>query len=469
MRVSLVTLGGCGKVQLPMNAGERCSDAQDLRQLMTLRCDPFTTRNDLAHDPMMSTPTSRVRPVDPGECLAAVVAGLGDRRVDRLVAAVSRAVFADVPEVAADDRMREQSAEAIWQNMRTLVFVGLADTDSANRVRTPGQAVAARMLMEHSVPLERLIKSYRVAQSAFWAAWMSEVGETVADPGDRMAVLQLSWSRVSTWFETQTEMMVETYIQERQQWVQGTAARRTELIHRLLAGDPVERDTAEAVLGIGLSATVTATEIWTDGPDGSSHAIADAVRALPGVADGARVVSIPSGANTAWCWISSAAPPRSERVRACHAELPPGLHIAWGRSAHGLEGFRASHEDATLTRRVISRFADPPAAVLFDDVEVLCLISGEAAAVRRFVAHELGPLVARTEHAARLREAVRVFLEEGASARAAAERLHTHRNTVYHQLERAAEALGRPITERRLELELALRIVDRHGPEILPD
>lgn len=417
----------------------------------------------------MSTPTGRVRHADPGECLAAVVAGLGDRRVDRLVNAVSRAVFADVPEVGADDRLREQSSEAIWQNMRTLVFVGMADTESATRMRTPGQAVAARMLMEHSVPLERLIKTYRVSQSAFWAAWMSEVGEIVTDPDDRMAVLQLSWSRVSTWFETQTEMMVETFIQERQQWVQGTAARRTELIHRLLAGNPVERDNAEAVLGISLSAMVTAAEIWTAGASGSSHALSDAVRALAGVADDARVVSIPSGANTAWCWVSSAAPLDGERVRACHADLARGLHISWGRSAQGLDGFRASHEDASLTRRVISRFAEPPAVVFFDDVEVLCLISGEAAAVRRFVAHELGPLAARTEQAARLREAVLVFLEEGSSARAAAERLHTHRNTVYHQLERATKALGRPITERRLELELALRIVDRHGPEILPD
>jgi len=417
----------------------------------------------------MSPTTSRLRHADPDERLAGLVAGLGDRRVDRLVDAVSRAVFAEVPEVAGDDRLREHSAEAIWQNMRTLVLVGMAAPSSANRVRTPGQAAAARLLMEHAVPLERLIKSYRVAQSAFWAAWMTEVSETVADPDDRMAVLQLSWSRVSRWFETQTEMMVETYIQERQQWVQGTAARRTELIHRLLAGDPVERDNAEAVLGIGLSGTVTAAEIWTDAPGGASHALTDAVRALARVAEGARLVSIPSGTNTVWCWISAPAPLVGERVNACQTELPPGLHIAWGRAARGLDGFRASHEDAALARRVASRFVDPPAIVRFDDIEVLCLISGESTAVKRFVAHELGGLAARTESAARLRDVVRVFLEAGASAKAAAERLHTHRNTVYHQLERAAEILGRPITERRLELELALRVVARHGPDFLPD
>lgn len=417
----------------------------------------------------MSNTTSRVRHADPGERLASLVAGLGDHRVDRLVDAVTRAVFVEVPEVASDDRLREHSAEAIWQNMRTLVLVGMTSPDSANHARTPGQAVAARLLMEHAVPLEKLIKSYRVAQSAFWAAWMTEVGECVADPDERMAVLQLSWSRVSSWFETQTEMMVETYIHERQQWVQGTAARRTELIHRLLAGDPVDRDTAEAVLGIDLSAAVTAAEIWTVAPGGSPHSLADAARALAGAADSARAVSIPSGVNTMWCWISTPAPLQPDRVRACNANLPPGLHIAWGRSAPGLDGFRVSHEDAALTHRVVSRFVDPPATVFFDDVEVLCLISGESAAVRRFVAHELGGLGARTDYAARLREAVRVFLEAGASARTAAERLHTHRNTVYHQLDRAAEVLGRPITERRLELELALRVVARHGPDILPD
>ena len=75
-----------------------------------------------------------------------------------------------------------------------------------------------------------------------------------------------------------------------------------------------------------------------------------------------------------------------------------------------------------------------------------------------FVAATLGPLAADDPAAARLRETLRVYLEEADNAPRAAARLYTHRNTVLKRIARATELLGYPPRERRLAVELALEL-----------
>ena len=75
-----------------------------------------------------------------------------------------------------------------------------------------------------------------------------------------------------------------------------------------------------------------------------------------------------------------------------------------------------------------------------------------------FVARTLGPLAADTRQAARLRETLRVFLEEAEHAPRAAQRLHAHRNTVLQRVRKATELLGHAPGDRRLAVELALEL-----------
>ncbi|PQM45072.1 hypothetical protein C1Y40_04778 [Mycobacterium talmoniae] len=84
-----------------------------------------------------------------------------------------------------------------------------------------------------------------------------------------------------------------------------------------------------------------------------------------------------------------------------------------------------------------------------------------------FVAATLGPLAANNPSAARLRESLRVFLDEAENAPRAAVRLHTHRNTVLQRVGRATELLGHPPGERRLAVELALELAHQIGPRVL--
>lgn len=84
-----------------------------------------------------------------------------------------------------------------------------------------------------------------------------------------------------------------------------------------------------------------------------------------------------------------------------------------------------------------------------------------------FMRRKLGGLAAEDPNTERLRENVLVWLRAGGSATRAAARLNTHRNTVLYRLGRAEEALGHPLDEDRLGLELALTLVERLGLRML--
>ena len=62
--------------------------------------------------------------------------------------------------------------------------------------------------------------------------------------------------------------------------------------------------------------------------------------------------------------------------------------------------------------------------------------------------------------AGRLRATVRVYLEENLSPARAARRLGIHQNTVVYRVKQTEELLGHAIEQRRLQLEVALRLSD---------
>ena len=68
---------------------------------------------------------------------------------------------------------------------------------------------------------------------------------------------------------------------------------------------------------------------------------------------------------------------------------------------------------------------------------------------------------------ARLRDTLRVFLHENGSFKATAERLILHKNSVQYRVRKAEEALGHPVGDDRLSVELALLASLWLGPTVL--
>jgi len=135
-----------------------------------------------------------------------------------------------------------------------------------------------------------------------------------------------------------------------------------------------------------------------------------------------------------------------------------------------VEGFRRSHQQAQEAHvvaiasgsnaRRITAASDPGLATA-------ALMGSNLESARVWVAELLGPLACGTENDERLRETLRVFLRAGSSLKAAAEELHLHANSVKYRVHRAIDRRGRPISDDRLDVEVALLLCHWYGSGVL--
>ena len=165
------------------------------------------------------------------------------------------------------------------------------------------------------------------------------------------------------------------------------------------------------------------------------------------------------------------------QLRALFSEPGTPLHnceriqFAFGEPGLGVAGFRRTHQQA-VSAQAVALAAGPtgPAVTAFAEVAPLALMSGLLELLRAWVAETLGPLAHDDENSARLRETLRVFLQENLSYKATAERLVLHKNTVQYRVRKAEESLEHPVAQDRLLIELALLASQRLGVAVLrPD
>jgi DNA-binding PucR family transcriptional regulator len=103
----------------------------------------------------------------------------------------------------------------------------------------------------------------------------------------------------------------------------------------------------------------------------------------------------------------------------------------------------------------------------YGDVAALAMMSSSVELLRSWVIETLGSLADDDDHNASLRDTLRVFLQQNGSFKATAERLILHKNSVQYRVRKATEALGHPIDENRLHVELALLASQWLGPTVL--
>jgi len=117
--------------------------------------------------------------------------------------------------------------------------------------------------------------------------------------------------------------------------------------------------------------------------------------------------------------------------------------VALGEPGAGAAGFRSSHEQARVTRR-IQRLTPAPAAITAYDTGIgaLSLLLADPEQAAEFVRRTLGPLAAQEDGTRRLLATLSVFQEEGQSFTRTATRLGVHQNTVAYRVRRALELAG---------------------------
>jgi DNA-binding PucR family transcriptional regulator len=180
-----------------------------------------------------------------------------------------------------------------------------------------------------------------------------------------------------------------------------------------------------------------------------------------------RSLFLPQDESSAWAWL----PLGGRKVATLKAEPAPGadgVRFALGSVGGALAGFRRTHRQA-LGAHAVALAAGPAArpVTCFSDVAPLALMAGSVELVRDWVGDTLGVLADADEHNARLRDTLRIFLRENGSYKATAEQLTLHKNTVQYRVRKAEEALGVPLPDNRLDVELALLATHWLGAAVL--
>jgi DNA-binding PucR family transcriptional regulator len=388
-----------------------------------------------------------------------------DTVIDSFVAHVDEVITKQIPEIAKDPMLvgdLHRSTRAQWRAFA-------ANLEQDHRLVLPSQAAdLARSLARRGMDLGILLKVYRVAnQSVF--QFLNEFIDDVSDEEPaRDEVLVFIWGRAGQWMDDSVESLIETFYEERQRLHDGAVARRTDTIEALLGDAPPSADEAARSLGHALHQWQTASVVWAPDADSfTSEALLDAANAAAQLLDAPPPVTMVAGSRDLWCWMAT---PRSPDLAALAALEPmlreAGLRMTLGLPRPGVQGFRTSHAEARAAQSLALSAVPTTGLILYDDVELLCLVAGQDELMRRMVAREIGQLAGADKNLGLVRQTALAYLK-CMNVEATAEQLFVHKNTVRYRIARAEELLGHPLSERSTQLELALRWVELFGPPVV--
>jgi DNA-binding PucR family transcriptional regulator len=280
-------------------------------------------------------------------------------------------------------------------------------------------------------------------------------------------LLEVASARMFEYVDHVVAGVIAAAQREREEVLGGALARRAETIRLILDGAAIDAARAGERLGYDLRQRHTALVLWTP-PHGDVQGALESAAAMLARAAGTRPpLTLSVGPSTLWAWLGSSSEPTLDTLSEAMSQAQNHIRVAVGPTRQGITGFRRSHEAAVSIQSLLAGHPGGARVALFRDLEVTALAAQSADRAAEFVAATLGPLAEDTPAAARLRDTLRVFLDEADNAPRAATRLHTHRNTVLQRVARATELLGYQPGERRLAMELALELAHQLGPRVL--
>jgi hypothetical protein len=380
-----------------------------------------------------------------------------EENVEKFVQHVDGMILAQIPELAADPLLTGElhaSTKSQWR-----VFLTILDQDTLDVLLPPQAFDLAVSIARRGLDLGILLKVYRYAANATWE-FIVGVADALPEGGpDHADVLKLLWGRAGRWINEAIEQLILTYANEREAVFQGTFARRNETIQAILHDEAIPVDTATQDLGHQMRAQQTCLVLWTDdaATDASPADLEALAQAIGRAVEAARPLTLVAGRHELWAWLATRKVPDVSAIAALVEQN--SARAAIGGTFPGVDGFRTSHREAIDTQKFALRSESSSAVTAYGDIELACLISENPHAAHHLVERELGKLAAPDPALDVVRETLSHYLRNGSNIVLTASELYVHRNTVRYRLDQAEELVGHPLTERRTEMDVALRLV----------
>jgi len=381
--------------------------------------------------------------------------------LDQVAATLADTIHEHLEEL--DDDMRTWTLQSTRANLGVMVTLMREGADPRSVTAPPEALGYAKEYVVRGLDFVLLQRAYRTAQGVFAGMILERLRRATDDPDHLADAMGFFNAWIFAWIETIERQLTDVYMAEREQWVRGAAAMRAAEVRAILAGAAVDVPAVSQRLGYELDRFHVGFVVWSetaeDSPGGAGALFGEMERVAAAVAEslGARSALTVAQGRHLTCWAGRHEPQHLGDLRVPRG-AGKGLSVAAGTPAHGVEGFVLSHREALLARRVAQLRGDRASRASFPDLSLEALMVDDIESARRFAERELGPLAAGDDSTTRLAATLTVFLEEGASFVRAARRLGVHTNTVTYRVKRAEELLGHPVTERQLELRVALRL-----------
>lgn len=381
-----------------------------------------------------------------------------------------------IDELGGDARLVDLLGASIEGNIDNILH-SLQHGITVDRMEPPSAAIEyARRLAQRGVPLNALVRAYRLGQQNLLEACFAESDKRDVSPAVKLLAHEQMVAHTFNYIDSISQQVVRVYEQERERWLADRNTVRASVLQDLLDGKTQDIGAAETALGYRLNGvTHLGVILWNEeAGDNSEHLkVFDAVvgTLAKRFGNGGPGLLIARDSTSAWAWIPLAhrvVPPSSELRSAlqAHPDLP---YLTVGGAHVGADGFRRTHSEAEQAQRVALVGGSSSRITLYDTsgVGLAALVCDNLEEAKRFVLATLGPLAGDDEQHERLRETVRTLLAHGGSYTAAADAMCMHRNTVRYRITRAEAELGRTVTADRQATDVALTLCHWLGPAVL--
>lgn len=418
-------------------------------------------------------PDSRGDPV--ADAAAAVVARLG-MQLSTLAGSVHGLLVTSVPELRDDPQLLQLLHDSIEANIETLLSA-IRHGILIENVKPPTAALEhARRLAQREISVNVLVRAYRLGHKALLDVVRDEVQAANLEAQLSLDVFGQIADVTFGYIDWISQEVIRTYQSEHDLWMEKRNSIRALRVREVLDSTTIDVDVMATEIRYPLRRTHLAAVLWwRESVEGDELTLlARFVEQLGRAADArATPLFIPVDRLTAWAWIpvtTAAAPQAVAQIRAAVERSAEAPRIAVGEPLADVDGFRQSHRQALAAHAVATASgvdAHRFTAASDPGLSLAALLGGDLAAAAEWVGQVLGPLAARTENNERLRETLRIFLRSGSSFTAAADELHLHYNSVKYRVRRALQRRGRPLTDDRLDVEVALALCHWYGDGVL--
>ncbi len=399
-----------------------------------------------------------------------------DRRPRRKPACVSQrarelAATVDVRQVATD--VTDEIMDEVWSHRDEPGFYSSLDRSVYGNIDAIFETLHGRRTIDElpptsaldfadttaqvGIPAIELERAYRVGVASLWSQWFdlaSDHAERTEESLDELvrgpSLTFLGYIDHALVAVVQRADTVRVELQRTQSQL------RRVLLLQILDGS-VSDATAELdqQLNYAVGDVHLALLVQSEAPQSLQKEIAE----LRATADARDSLVLQNSPRSWFIWLGRPAGFGPAQVSGLRRALSRStLTVAVGEPAAGLAGLRQTYQQAFETAHLQHALGSVGHRCMWAaDVRLESLLLRDTTRARQFVDAELGRLAANDSLAERLRETLLTWLATGSHVSAAA-LLRVHENTVRNRVRQAEELLGMALHQRRIELQVALRL-----------